>query len=71
MDHVIIMQSHSPKQAPPASAATREVDEDTLLLIREMLELTPDERLQQLESHAALMQELRDANPTLRLSRDT
>jgi hypothetical protein len=43
------------------------VQDVDLSLIRAMLELTCDERLQQLEDHAAFVQELRAANPALRL----
>jgi hypothetical protein len=38
-----------------------------LTLIRWMLSLTVDERLQQLEDHAAFAQDLRNANPTIQL----
>ena len=38
-----------------------------LTLIRWMLSLTADERLQQLEDHAAFAQDLRDANTTIQL----
>ena len=37
-------------------------------LIRKMLDLTPSERLRQLESHAKLMQELRDARDAVPIS---
>ncbi len=40
-----------------------------LTLIRWMLSLTPDERLQQLEDHAAFIEELRHANPTIPVPR--
>lgn len=38
-----------------------------LTLIRWMLSLTVDERLQQLEDHAAFAQELRNANATIQV----
>jgi hypothetical protein len=57
----------NPAKPPPAAA----VDDADLALIREMLKLTPAERLQHLESHARLVQELRDANPALRVPKDT
>ena len=46
--------------------ATYDEDGEDLTLIRWMLSLTVDERLQVLEDNAAFAQSLRDANPALK-----
>jgi hypothetical protein len=57
------------KPQPPEPLPAFSEDGIDLTLIRWMLSLTPDERLRHLEEHAAFVQELRDANPSLQLSR--
>jgi hypothetical protein len=42
-----------------------------LTMIRWMLSLTPDERLQSLEDHALLIQDMRNATKSLPVSRDS
>ena len=46
-------------------------DGTDLTLIRWMLSLTPDERLQVLEDHVAFLQDLRDANSAVQIPRDS
>jgi len=63
------MKRQNNKRRPLEPLPAFSEDGVDLTLIRGMLSLTPDERLQQLENHAALAEELRHANPTIPVSR--